>query len=207
MKNNLSPIVRCTLIGASALLVSLCFPLVATAASDEEAIHDELRQLKTVYENAINSGDLSKLEAVFDSGSSGVVVDNQLFKSPADLKAIYDRFHASLPGVIYRIKLNPEKSLLFGNVAVAYGTGEEYVKTDAGEFNYTTNFTAVLRRDDKQQWKLVRSQFTMDPFKNSVVQYFVSKTKLYFGGGALAVGLIGGFILGRLFAPKSKTAT
>lgn len=207
MKNKPRLIVRHTVIGATALIVALFFSHPIAAASDEAALHDELRQLKAVYENAINTGDFSQLESVFDAASSGVVVDNQPFKTPADLKAIYARFHASLPGVVYRIKLNPEKSLILDNLAVAYGTGEEYVKTDAGEFNYTTSFTAVLRRDDQQKWKLVRSQFTMDPFKNSVVQYFITKTKLYFGGGALGVGLIGGFILGRLFVPKAKVTT
>lgn len=200
------PVVRRTLVGASVVLVSLGFLLASATAAEDPAVHDELRKLKTVYENAINSGDLSALEPLFEPGSSGVVVDNQLFKSSAELKAIYGRFQAAFPGVVYRIKLNPEPSLIFGNVAVAYGTGEEYVKTKEGEFTYTSSFTAVLRRDAQQQWKLIRSQVTMDPFNNSVVQHFLSRTKLYFGGGALVAGLIGGFILGRLSGPKKNPA-
>ena len=194
------------LAGASVLVFAgASFP-VRAAAADEAAMHDELRQLKTVYEEAINSGNLAALEPLFESGSSGVVVDNQPFKSPAELKSIYDRFHAAFPGVVYRVKLNPEPSLIFGNLAVAHGTGEEYVKTAAGEFTYASSFTVVLRRDAPHQWKLVRSQITMDPFQNSIVQYFVAKTRLWFGGGALAAGLLGGVILGRLSVAKKGAA-
>lgn len=190
----------------TAFLASLTIALLlapAGRAADDEKFHDELRQLKTLYETALSSGDLTPLAPLFTPESSGVVVDNQTFKTFEDLKSIHERFRASFPGVIYRIKVNPELSKLYGDVAVAHGTCGEYVKTSAGEFTYTSNWTAVLRRVDGQ-WKLVRSQVTMDPFRNSVVQHFLSRTKLYFGGGALALGLIVGLLAGRSMAKKAS---
>ena len=198
--------VRRAVAGAFLILASFGLALSGRAATADAAVHDELRKLQTAYETAVNTNDLAALTPVFEPGSSGITVDGQAFKSPEDLKAIYERFHASFPGVIYRIKLNPEPSVIFGDVAVAYGTGEEYVKTAAGEFTYPTSFTAVLHRNAQQQWKLVRSQFTMDPFRNSVVDYFISRAKLYFGGGALVAGLLVGFIVGRVSASKKPAA-
>jgi ketosteroid isomerase-like protein len=207
MNSHSHPVIRRILAGAFVVLVALGFPVMRATAATDAAVHEDLRKLKSTYEDAINGGNLSALEPLFEAGSTGVTVDNQPFKSVAELKGIYDRFHASFPGVVYRIKLNPEPSVILGDVAVAYGTGEEYVKTADGEFTYTSSFTAVLHRDAQGQWKLVRSQVSMDPFRNSVVQFFVSRTKLYFGGGALLAGLIGGFIFGRLSAGKKSPVT
>jgi|GEM_PF-3880568 len=186
------------------MALALGAPLAKAGAADEALFHDELRQLKAVYENAISSGDLSPLESLFTPESSGVVVDNQTYASFAELKGIYDRFRASFPNLVYRVKLDAQPSLLFGDVAVARGTCDEYVKTNKGEFTYTSNWTAVLRRVDGH-WKLVRSQVTMDPFRNSIVQYFLAKTKLYFGAGGAVLGLLGGLISARALGAKPKS--
>lgn len=171
------------------------------AAADDAKAHDELRQLLAVYEKAINSGDLAPLESFFSPESSGVVVDNQPFKNFVELKAIYDRFHASFPGTVYHIKMDAEPSQIIGDLAVAHGTCDEFVKMGAGEFAYKSHWTAVLKRENGQ-WKLVRSQFTMDPFRSTIVQYFVRQTKLYAGLGGLAAGLVIGFIAARVLGKK-----
>ncbi len=172
----------------------LC-PVTLSAITPDE-IHNELRQLKATYETAVNSGNFAPLETLFDANSSGVTVDNQTFRTFAELKAIYDKFHASFPGVVYRIELNANPSLLSGDLALSTGTASEYVKTAAGEFNYTSSFTAVLRRTDTG-WKLVRSQVTMDPFRNSVVTFFEHKAKLTYGLLGLGVGALLGLLIGR----------
>ncbi|MCX6953886.1 MAG: nuclear transport factor 2 family protein, partial [Verrucomicrobia bacterium] len=160
-------------------------------AEDEAKLHDELRQLRTVYENAINSGDLTPLAGLFSPGSSGVVVNNQTFTSLAELKAIYEKFRGSFPGVVYRIKMDAAPSQIYGDIAVAHGTCEESVKLPVGDFSYTSNWTAVLRRVGGQ-WTLIRSQVTMDPFGSSIVDYLIRQTKLWFGLG----GAVGGLVIG-----------
>ena len=176
------------------------------AAAANEKFHEELRQLKTLYEKAISTGDYAPLQSLFAPDTTGVVVDNQLFKTFAELKAIDERFRADFPGVVYRVTINPELSQLYGDIAVAHGTADEYVKTSAGEFTYTSRFTAVLRRTEAG-WKLIRSQVTMDPFRNSIVQHFLSRTKIYFGTGALVVGLLVGFLIGRASGRRSSVRT
>lgn len=171
--------------------------LRAQSSVDEASLHQQLRELKTTYETAINSGNLTPLEKYFDPKSSGVTIDNQTFHSFAELKGIYDGFHTRFPGVVYRVALTAEPSLLAGDLAVAQGTSEEYVKTSSGEFTYTGTWTAVLRRTN-DGWKLVRSQMTMDPFGNSIVRFFQQRLRLTFGIGGLVLGALVGFVLGRL---------
>jgi ketosteroid isomerase-like protein len=182
----------------SALLLTTSF-----AATPDE-LHNELRALKATYEKAINSGDLAPLETIFDAGTTGVTVDNQTFRSFAELKAIFERFQKQFPGVVYRIELKPDISLLEGDLAIATGTADEYVKTAAGEFTYSSAFTAVLRRTPGG-WKLVRSQVTMDPFRNSIVLFFEQKAKVTYGLLGAALGGLLGFFVGRSRAKKRAT--
>lgn len=187
------------------LVACLALPFFANAATPGE-LREELLELKGNYENAINSGDLSTLQSLFEDGTSGVTVDNQTFHNLSDLQAIYDRFHVDFPGVEYRIKLNPEPAVFFGNIALVTGTCYETVKTAAGQFEYTSAFTAVLRRGPSG-WTLLRSQVTMDPFRNSIVLFLENKTKVTYGLLGLAGGVALGFFLCLFFVKRRQGAT
>ncbi len=190
---------------AAVLLSNLPSARAAEVLPDEATLHAELRLLTPIYEKAVSSGDFSPLESLFDADTSGVTVNNETFKSFAELKAVFEKFRTSFPGVVYQVTLHPVLSQLYGNVAVARGTCDEFVKTAAGEFTYTSTYTAVLRRVDGK-WKLVRSQVTMDPFQNSVVLYFIKKTEMGYGLGGLAIGAVVGLLLGRLLKKRSAAA-
>lgn len=181
-----------------------CIPSVhAIEPPDHRA---ELRALATTYETAINTGDLAPLTPLFDANTTGVTVDNQTFRTFDELKAIYAKFHADFPGVVYRVKLSPVPSLIEGNLAVAHGTTEEFVKTSAGEFTYTSTWSVVLRRTDTG-WKLVRSQMTMDPFNNSIVRFLQKKAVYTYALTTLAAGIVLGLLLGAVFRRhRSPTA-
>jgi hypothetical protein len=65
------------------------------------------------------------------------------------MQQIFDNFKKTLgPDYVYRVTLNPERSLIYGDIAVARGTSDEYVKANGHEFNLTTRWTAVLRREN-----------------------------------------------------------
>ncbi len=186
-------------------LTFLGLSVAHAAPPTEAALHDELRALKASYETALSSGDLKPLAPLLDAGSSGVTVDNQSFRTFAELQAIYDRFHADFPGVVYRVKLDAQPTLLSGDLAIAHGTAEEFVKTSAAEFTYTSTWTAVLRRTDAG-WKLVRSQVTMDPFRNSIVTFLQKKSLLTYSLTSLVAGVIIGLLLGAVFRRRSATS-
>jgi hypothetical protein len=179
------------------------FSTTAFAATPDE-LHNELRSLKSTYETAINTGHFAPLETLFDAGTTGVTVDNQTFRSFAELKAIFERFQTQFPGVVYRVELKPDISVLEGDLAIATGTADEYVKTAAGEFRYVSSFTAVLRRTPAG-WKLLRSQVTMDPFRNSIVNFFEQKAKVTYGLFGVVLGGVLGLLLGRIRAKNRTT--
>jgi ketosteroid isomerase-like protein len=211
-------VIAATIMAASLLAISSLQPLCAqTAASsptasaassalpDEESLHQELRGLRKTYEDAVNSGNLAPLAPAFGPQTSGVVATNEEFHTIAEMQDIFDRFKNTLgPGYTYRVKLNPELSLIYGDIAVARGTSDEYVKSHGHEFNLTTRWTAVLRRENGQ-WHLLRSQVSMDPFHNSVTNYFFASVKKIYGGVGLAIGLVVGLLLG-YFTGRRKTA-
>jgi hypothetical protein len=184
-------------------------PPAATAAPlpDEEALHQELRGLKKIYEDAVNSGNLAPLAPVFGPQTSGVVATNEEFHTLDEMQQIFDRFKNTLgPGYIYRVTLNPERSLIYGDIAVCRGTSDEYIKSGSGnEFKLQTRWTAVLQRENGQ-WHLLRSQVSMDPFHNSVSDYFFGSVKKIYGGGGLAIGLLAGVLLGYLARGRRKLA-
>lgn len=188
-----------------ACAAALAFTSVRAQAVAEPIDHRaELRALVTTYETAINSGDLTPLAPLFDADTTGVTVDNQTFRTFAELKAIHDRFRAEFPGVVYRVKLTPVPSLLSDTLAVAHGTADEYVKTSAGEFTYTSTWTVVFRRTDTG-WKLVRSQMTMDPFNNSIVRFLQKKAIYTYALTTLAAGVVLGLLLGAAFRRRHPT--
>jgi ketosteroid isomerase-like protein len=181
-------------------LIAVARPL---SAQDNEKLHVELRTINSLYESAINSGDLTQLAPLFTPATSGVVVNNQEFKTLAELQDIYVKFHAAFPDTTYHIKMVPDRSQIFGDIAVAHGKCEESVVMPRGTFNYTSTWTAVLKRDNGA-WTLVRSQVTMDPFDSPIVKFMVRKAQVTYGLIGLGAGLILGLVLSRVL-DRQKT--
>lgn len=193
----------------SAIVLSvLQFTLVQAAAQstppesnsnsvpDEEVMHQELRDLKKVYEDAVNSGDLTPLAPAFGPETSGVVALNEQFQTLAEMQRIFDHFKNMLgPGYVYKVTLNPERSLIYGNIAITRGTSEEFITSNGHQFKLLTRWSATLRRENGH-WRLLRSHVSMDPFHNEVTDYFFSSIKKMYGGGGLAIGVAIGGLLG-----------
>jgi hypothetical protein len=95
--------------------------------------------------------------------------------------------------------------LIIGDLAIARGTSDEYIKSKGQEFNLTTRWTGVLRRENGK-WHLLRSQVTMDPFRSSVIEYMFSVTKTLYGGGGIVLGLVLGTAIGYSAWGRRKVA-
>ena len=171
---------------------------------DEEAIHQELRGLKKVYEDAVNSGDLKTLAPMFGPQSTGIIALNQEFHTLPEMEKIYEDFMSMLgPDHVYRVSLNPERSLIFGDIAIARGTSDDYIKSKGHEFNFQSHWSAVLRRENGN-WRMINLQATMDPFHNSVTDFIMTSIKRVYGGVGLAIGLLLGIALGYLIFGRGK---
>jgi ketosteroid isomerase-like protein len=171
-----------------------CLMTDATLRADAEADHNSLRQLKSSYEEAVNSGDLDKLAPYLSNDFTAVLATGDNIKGLDQLKQAWQKIRASLgPGGTYNGQMEPDRSDLFGDIAITHGKVHETVRLSSGkELNFQTTWTAVLHKENGQ-WKVVRAQATMNPFENQVVEMIYKKTQWTFGLGGLALGLIAGF--------------
>ena len=99
-----------------------------------------------------------------------------------------------LTGGSYTVELIPDRSLLYGDIAITMGTSVNVLVTGGGaEYRFPANWTAVCRKVDGT-WKIVRAHSSMDPFGNPMILAQFRKTVIRFVIGGLAAGLVLGWI-------------
>ena len=191
---------------ALVLLVLFAFPLMA----DEEADHEALRQLRALYEKAVNEDKLDLLRPHVATPLYGVMITSKRVSSVDDMKQYWAAMKKLMgPGSTYQVKVEPERSVFMGDFALARGTTADVVTTGNGKtYRFGTNWTAVLRRDNGV-WKLVQVQGSMDPVNNEFVRTFMRDAMMKSAGAAGVLGLLIGVFAGYLFArrrPQVRTA-
>jgi ketosteroid isomerase-like protein len=188
--------------------VLLALPFAAFAAdapaAPEDPAHNALRQLKSTYETAVRTGNLEALKPLFAPETTAVMILGQEVKSYAELEEHWKFVRGLIgPGGTYTTKLNPETSLIFGEIALSRGTSDELVRTKEGrEYAFTSRWTAVSRNVGGE-WKVLRLHGSMDPVTNVFTTTFMQRAKLTYGIGGVVVGLVLGIIVGR----RRKTAS
>lgn len=177
----------------------------ATAADTPagDAAHAALREIRATYEKAASTGDLAPLKELFAPETSAVMTLGTEVKSFAGLEEHWAHVRGLLgEGGTYQTTLNPEPSLIFGDIALARGTSDDVVRTgDGREFRFQSKWTAVCRQIDGH-WKVLRLHASMDPVNNVFTAAFLQNTKLLYGFGGAVLGIVLGFILGRLLTKK-----
>jgi ketosteroid isomerase-like protein len=170
------------------------------SAASEDADHEALRRLKTAYEEAIRDNRIDALAPYFHADFHGVMVTGRPVNSFADVQQFWHDIRGLIGnGGTYTTTLNPERSVILGDTALARGTADDVVKTSDGhEFRFTTLWTATLQRDGGN-WKIRSVQGTMDPIANPFVREFARRTVVYSAWGAGLTGLVLGLLLGAVW--------
>ncbi|MBZ5636162.1 MAG: hypothetical protein LAO55_23790 [Acidobacteriia bacterium] len=163
---------------------------------DEEAEWVKIREVKAIYEDAVSSNQIEKLRPYIASNFHGVLVTGAEARSFDDLlkrnQEIRDLIGA---GGSYKVAINYDPGTMFGNIAVANGTAEESIVTGGGKkFNFVSRWLVNMVKEDGS-WKLYRFQATLDPVDNVFVQDTVKYNRMVFGGGALVIGALLGFVI------------
>lgn len=171
----------------------------------EEADHDALRKIKAVYEEAVKSDDLTKLLPHLGANLTAVTPTGEEVKGAQELQSYFKSIWNLIgKGGAYQVKVNVTNTDLYGDIAVSYGTTDEFVKTAEGkEYKFPMLWTAVARRDG-DSWKAIRMHGSMNPLTNVFVTTQLNATKWIYGGGGLIVGLVVGFLLPMLRRSRSK---
>lgn len=159
--------------------------------ADEEADHAALRMIRTNYEDAVNSGDLSKIKNDLSKDVTGVMVTGRSVAGYDGLVSYWKEVQSLIgTGGTYHVTVNVDKTDLFGDVAVSHGTTDEAVRLPNGkELDFSAFWTAVSHKEDGT-WKVVRMEATMNPIDNVFVSLQLKKAKLIYGIGGLVAGIL-----------------
>jgi ketosteroid isomerase-like protein len=163
------------------------------ANAAEEADHESLRRLRAVYEKAIHDDRIDTLGPYLASDFHGVMVTGRVVRSLDDLQRYWRDLKALIgEGGTYTTTVNPELSVLLGDIALARGTTEDVVVTDKRqEFRFASNWTAALRKENGV-WKIRQVQGSIDPVTNPFVREFTRRAVVLSAAVAGGVGLVVG---------------
>lgn len=174
----------------------------APASPEEEAEHAAIRQLRALYEQSIREGKPEMLAPHVASDFRGVMVTGRLVKNVEELQRYWADIQELIgPGGSYTTTLNPERTVLLGDIALARGSTDDVVVTGEGrEFRFTSLWTATLQKVDGV-WKVRQMQGSIDPVDNAFVREFGRRALIPAAGIAGAVGAViglgAGWWLGR----------
>jgi hypothetical protein len=102
-------------------------------------------------------------------------------------------------GGTYMTTVNPERSLILGDVALTRGTTDDVIKTSDGqEYRFTVLWTATLQKDGGN-WKIRTIQGTMDPVGNPFVRQFGKRLVVQVSSAVGAASLVVGALLGAVW--------
>lgn len=194
------------------LAVLAAFPIPIHPRQDD-AVHDELRALKSGIEKAFNQVGSSRkredLEAVLDYVTDRVVLTAMNGQCVVGKQGLIDYFERTMVGSASTVafvhhEFNPEAlSLLYGgDTAVSYGSSlGKYQLTSGLDFDVDVRWTCTMVKEG-ERWLIASFQFAPSIFDNPLLERSV-RTMYWVVGGAALLGLLVGFFLFRTVGRRS----
>lgn len=190
--------VLCLVSSAGAIAASA--QTASPPAADQDADHEVLRRLKAGYEDAVRNNRIDALAPYFHSDFHGVMVTGRAVNSFSDVQQYWREIRGLIgEGGTYVTAVNPERSIILGDVALARGTTDDAVTTNDGhEYRFTTLWTATLQREGGR-WKIRSVQGTMDPVGNPFVREFAKRLVVRVSSAVGVAALILGALIGAVW--------
>jgi len=180
---------------------TLAAPVQPSSPGDgAEAEHEALRRLKSGYEEAVRNNRIDGLAPYFHSDFHGVMATGRAVNSFADVQQYWRDMRGLIgEGGTYTTTVNPERSLILGDIALARGTTDDLIKTGNGqEYRFAVHWTATLQKDGGN-WKIRTIQGTMDPVGNPFVREFGKRLVVRVSSAVGAASLVLGALLGAVW--------
>ena len=162
-----------------------------------EEEREALRKIRDVYEQAVVKNQLDLIKPHLANGFSIVTFTDREFTRFEDFKARWQQTRDEMLGASgsFKVTLNPEPADFRGNTAYCRGNSENAIVDRNGrKFTFTSHWTAVCEKVDGS-WKIVRAHNSLEPFNNPVLKHGIKNTVVKVAAGALAVGVILGFLI------------
>jgi uncharacterized protein (TIGR02246 family) len=186
------------------LLLLLAAPLRVHA--QDEAVHNELRQLKTTMEKALNARDLDTIVANVHPSVVFTTMNGDVCRGPQQIRAYFEKMLTAPGHIVKDVKVSFEvdelTTLYGGDTGVAYGSSKDhYELTDGQKFDINGRWTCTMVKSG-DRWVIAAFHYSANVFSNPIVDRY--KAAIWQAGIAAAVlALIVGFVLGRMLRRRA----
>ena len=185
----------------------------APKKASKEAVHEELRALKTVVVEAFNKKDI---DALLKHLTKDVIVtwqNGEVSRGHDGVRDYYERMLVGDKSVVLTVQAEPEVaklSELFADdkVALAFGNlNDSYTLRDGMKFKMNSLWSATLVKEDGK-WLIANFHASVNAFDNGILEVAVKKSMMWGGLGGIGVGVLVGiviaFVIGKMMG-KPKT--
>ncbi len=179
--------------------------LSADVNSNDEVIHNELRELLKGLEQAVNSEKYDTLPQYFHKNMTVTMSNQEVLHSPEDIAKFF-AFWFGEDGKLDHVEMKLTADVLTElyadkTMGIIYGSGvEDTYLSDERFFPMKTRWSATVIKDSDGKWRVLSLHMGVNFLDNPVMSMIEDNGKnlVLFGGvGGLLIGLLIGFILWR----------
>ena len=173
-------------------ILALAAPAAAADGSEEDK--QALRGMARLFEQAVGQRDLKRFQAALAPEFTGTLVTDEVVNRDSMAKFWDWAWGLIGPKGQWEVKIEPDDTLFFGDIAVARGLANDRIVTERGQdYRFKWHWTLVLQKREGQ-WKAIAGHGSMDPLRNPFITVEQSWLKMLFGGGGHAAGLLVGVV-------------
>jgi uncharacterized protein (TIGR02246 family) len=186
-----------------ALLFLISLPTGAraqTPADPKDPAHQELRDIKDSLVKAFNQRDYEGFMRHLHPNVVATWQNAEVARGHAGIQAFMKKMSEGetkeVESVTAKVEVD-ELASLYQNSAVAFGSLEQDFKfVDGLDIMLRSRWTATFLKEDGH-WLLAAVHVSANVFDNPVLSLAVRKTAIWTGLGAVLLGGVGGWLLGR----------
>jgi ketosteroid isomerase-like protein len=190
-------------------VILLAVAPVLAAQETDEAIHNELRQLLSGIEEAVNSESYDELAQYFHDSARITTINQEVISSSAEIAPYFEKWFGE-GGYLKTLEMRLEADALTEFYAdktfgVVRGSGDEdYVLSDTRFFPMKTRWTATVSKTDTGEWRILTLHIGTNFLDNPILSMAEGSVKNV-ATGAGVVGLLLGLVIG-FFVGRGKKA-
>jgi ketosteroid isomerase-like protein len=184
-----------------------------TAKKPEDPAHEELRALRGRMQTAMNSQDIEGLLAGVTDDVVFSTMNGDVVRGKDGIRDYFTKMMTGPDAMVRSLSTNFEAddlTLLFGgslgepeDAGVAFGSSKDsYTLRDGSKFEVQPRWTATMIREP-DGWKVASFHYSVSMFDNPVLSKLTKSVSMV-GGGALAVGLLLGLVIGFVLGRRKK---
>jgi ketosteroid isomerase-like protein len=169
-------------------------------AQAHEQDHEQLRNLLAETRDAINSANFAALEPLFYEPFSATLLNQDVVTTSQELTGFFDQWFKGDTAIIKSLTMDPvadaQTEIYDGTFGIARGSNTEvYELVNGKAYTFKTRWTATVIKDE-DRWKILAVHNGTNFLDNPLLAV-AERAGYYYAGGALLVGVLIGFFLGR----------